>query len=53
MPNHPQPKAGNHLVHSSSMTTPFGLPDVQLFEERAGRADLFLDGSLEFFRLLA
>jgi hypothetical protein len=35
------------------MTPPFGLTDVQLFEERADRAELFLDRSLEFFRLLA
>jgi hypothetical protein len=35
------------------MTPPFSPTDVQLFEERAGRPELFLDGSLEFFRLLA
>jgi hypothetical protein len=35
------------------MTPPFGLTDVQLFEERAGGAEPFLDRSLEFFRLLA
>jgi hypothetical protein len=35
------------------MTPPFGLTDEQLFEERAGRPELFLDGSSEFFRLLA
>jgi hypothetical protein len=35
------------------MTPPFGLPHVQLFEARAGRPELFLHRSLEFFRLLA
>ena len=35
------------------MTPPFGLADVQLFEERAARPEFFLDRSLEFFRLLA
>jgi hypothetical protein len=35
------------------MTPPFGLTDEQLVEERAGRPELFLDCSLEFFRLLA
>jgi hypothetical protein len=35
------------------MTPPFGLTDPQLFEERAGRPELFLDRSLEIFRLLA
>jgi len=41
------------FVHSSSMTPPFGLTNMQLFEESAGRPQLFLDRSLEFFRLLA
>jgi hypothetical protein len=36
------------LVHSSSMTAPFGLTDKQLFEKRADRPELFLDRSLEF-----
>jgi hypothetical protein len=35
------------------MTPPFGLTDVQLFEERANRPALFLDCSLECFRLPA
>jgi hypothetical protein len=35
------------------MPPPFGLTNVQLFEERAGHPELFLDRSLEFFRLLA
>ena len=35
------------------MALPFGLTEVQFFEERAGRAELFLDGAVEFFRLLA
>jgi hypothetical protein len=35
------------------MTSPFGLTDVQPFEERAGRPELFLDRSSDFFRLLA
>jgi hypothetical protein len=35
------------------MTSPFGLTDVQLFEERPDRPELFLDRSLEFFRLQA
>ena len=35
------------------MTPPFSLTDVQLFEERAGRPELLLDGSLELFRLVA
>jgi hypothetical protein len=35
------------------MTPPFGLTDLQLFDERASRPEIFLDGSLEFFRLLA
>jgi hypothetical protein len=35
------------------MTPPFGLADVQLFEQRVGRPEFFLDRSLEFFRLLA
>jgi len=30
------------------MTPPFGLTDEQLFKERAGRPELFLDRSLEF-----
>jgi hypothetical protein len=44
---------GLAFVHSSCMTPPFGLTDVQLFEERLGRPELFLDRSSEFFRLLA
>jgi hypothetical protein len=32
---------------------PFSLTQVQLFEQRACRAELFFDRSLEFFRLLA
>ena len=35
------------------MTPPFGLAEMQLFEERTGRVELFLDRSLEFLRLLA
>jgi hypothetical protein len=35
------------------MTPPFGLADAQVFEERSGRAERFLDLSLEFFRLPA
>jgi hypothetical protein len=35
------------------MPPPFGLTDLQLFDERAGRLEIFLDGSLEFFRPLA
>ena len=35
------------------MTSPFGLTDVQFFEERLGRPALFIDRSLECFRLLA
>ena len=41
------------LVHTSSMTSPFGLTDAQIFDERLGRPNLFVDGSSEFFRLLA
>jgi hypothetical protein len=35
------------------MTSPFGLTDAQVFDERPGHANLFLECSLEFFRLLA
>jgi hypothetical protein len=35
------------------MTPPFGLTDAQLFDERAGRPEVFLDRSLEFFRVLS
>jgi hypothetical protein len=35
------------------MTTPFGLTDTQLFDEREDRPELFLKRSLKFFRLLA
>jgi hypothetical protein len=35
------------------MTPPFGLSEAQLFEERASHPALFLDCSLEFFRLPA
>jgi hypothetical protein len=35
------------------MALPFGLAEMQFFEERAGRAELFLDRAVEFFRLLA
>jgi hypothetical protein len=34
------------------MTSPFGLTDAQIFDERPGHANLFLDGPFEFFRLL-
>jgi len=34
------------------MTPPFRLPNLQFFEERTGRPTLFLDRSLELFRLL-
>jgi hypothetical protein len=35
------------------MTPPFGLTDLDLFEERADRPKLLLDRSLEFFGPLA
>jgi len=35
------------------MTSPFGLTDVEILKERAGRPEFFLDGSLELFRLPA
>jgi hypothetical protein len=35
------------------MTAPFGLTDVQVFEKYAGRPEIFLNRSLEFFRPLA
>jgi len=35
------------------MAPPFGVTDLQVFEDRAGRPEFFLDRSLEFFRLLA
>ena len=41
------------VVHSSSMTPPFGLADAQVFDKRADRPKLFLDRSLEFFGLPA
>jgi hypothetical protein len=41
------------LVHSSSITPPFGLTDASLFDERSGHSNLFLDDPLECFRLLA
>ena len=44
---------GLTFVHSSCMTLPFGLTDVQFFEERAGHPEFFLNRSLEFFRHLA
>jgi hypothetical protein len=40
------------LVLSLSIVPPFGLREVQLFEERASRQELFLDSSLEFLCLL-
>jgi hypothetical protein len=46
-----EPIAGHHLSPFVVHDPPFGLTDVQLFEERAGRPELFLDRSLEFFRL--
>jgi hypothetical protein len=35
------------------MTSPFGLTDASIFDERPDHANLFLDGPLEFFRSLA
>jgi hypothetical protein len=35
------------------MPPPLGPPDLQLFEERAGRLQFFLDHFLKFFRLMA
>ena len=40
------------LVHSSSMTPPFGLTDVEIFEARTGRPEVFCDRSFEFFCLV-
>jgi len=48
-----EPTAGNHLSPFVFHDPAFWPEDVQVFEERAGRPELFLDGSLEFFHLLA
>ena len=41
------------LVHSSSMTTPFGSADQYVFDGRADHPEFFLDHSFECFRFLA
>ena len=45
--------ADDKLLPQRAMTPPLGLTDTQIVDERPGRPNLFLDGSLEFFRTLA